>query len=333
MGGIKEFCTRPFEEIEISNTGEVYACCPNWNNFYSLGNIYKDTFDGVWNSKKAIDLRTRIMNKDYSLCDYQGCIYLKQNDFRSPYDVECKPVMTEYPQIVKYVYDYECNIACKICRNKIKRLSDEELELLNSKIDSFFLPFLQSAKKLIINAYGDPFGSRHSRLVVQKAAAKYPNLKFDFHTNGILCNEKNFKDLNITPEKIDKIRISIHAATAETYGKIVPGGELLFPKIIENLKFLKELRKEHNFPVFIHFVISSDNYKEIPQFIEIAEEVNASPHFWEFRQENCSYPMEENLYIVRKDHPLHSELLKVLQHPKVKEYKEHFSPVFYDLIK
>ena len=333
MSGIKEFCTRPFEEIEIHNTGEVYTCCPNWNKFYSIGNIYKDSFDGVWNSEKAVDLRKRIMNKDYSLCDLQGCAYLKQQDFKSPYDVECKPVMTEYPQIVKYVYDYECNIACKICRNKIKRLSDEELELLNSKIDTFFLPFLQSAKKLIINAYGDPFGSRHSRIVVQKAAEKYPNLKFDFHTNGILCNEANFKALNITPEKIDKIRISIHAATAETYGKIVPGGELLFPKIIENLKYLKEIRKQNDFPVYIHFVISSINYKEIPMFIDIAEEVNASPHFWEFRQENCSYPMEENLYIVRKDHPLHNELVKVLQHPKVKQYKDHFSPDFYDLIK
>ena len=152
MDDIKEFCTRPFEEIEISNTGEVYACCPNWNNFYSLGNIYKSSFNDIWNSDKAVELRKRIMNKDYSLCDLQGCLYLKQKDFRSPYKVNCKPVMTEFPQIVKFVYDYECNIACKICRDRIKRLTDEELELLNSKIDSFFLPFLQNAKKLIINA-------------------------------------------------------------------------------------------------------------------------------------------------------------------------------------
>lgn len=327
-----EYCKRPFEEIEISNTGEVYTCCPNWNNFYSIGNIYKNSFNEIWNSQKAIDLRKRIMNKDYSLCDKQGCIYLKQNDFNSPYTTNCMPVMDEYPKTVKFVYDYECNIACKICRDHIKRLPDEDLNLLNSKIDTFFLPFLQSAKVLIINAYGDPFGSRHSRLVIKKAAEKYPDLKFDFHTNGILCNEANFAALNISPEKISKIRISIHAATKETYGKIVPTGELLFPKIKENLIYLSKLRKQYNFPVYIHFVVSSTNYKEIPQFIELAEEVNASPRFWEFRQENCSYQMQENLYVVRKDHPLHQDLLKVLQNKKVKENKDFFSPSLYDLI-
>lgn len=328
----KEFCPRPFEEIEINRFGDVHTCCPNWNNAYTIGNIYRDTLEGVWNSNKAIDLRKRVMNKDYSLCDKQSCAYLKQNFFPTPYDIEYKPVMTQYPQVVKFVYDFECNIACRICRDHIKRHTDEELEFLNSRIEPVLLPLLQSAKKLIINAYGDPFGSRHSRLVIQKAAEKYPDLKFDFHTNGILCNEENFKALNITPEKIDKIRISIHAASAKTYGKVVPNGEVLFPKIIQNLYYLKELRKTYNFPVFIHFVISSLNYTEIPQFIEIAEKVNASPHFWEYRRENCSYEEKEDVYIARKDHPLHSKLVEVLKHPKVKEYKDNFSPEIYDLI-
>ena len=329
----KEFCKRPFEEIEISNTGDVYTCCPNWNNFYSIGNIYKYSLNEIWNSEKAIDLRTRILNNDYSLCDMQGCLYLKQDDFNSSYITNCTPVMKEYPKVVKFAYDYECNIACKICRDHIKRLPDKDLELLNSKIDTFFLPFLQGAKVLIINAYGDPFGSRHSRLVIQKAAEKYPDLKFDFHTNGILCNKTNFRDLNITPDKISKIRISIHAATKETYEKIVPNGKILFPKIIENLKYLKEIRKEYNFPVYIHFVVSSINYNEIPDFIDIANEVNASPRFWEFRQENCAYQMQENLYVVNEEHPLHNDLLRVLKDKRVKENKNFFSPSIYDLIK
>lgn len=327
-----KFCTRPFEELEIHNTGEVYACCPNWNKFYSIGNIFKDSFENVWNSDKAIELRKRILNFDYSLCDKEGCAYLKQNFFPSKYELNCTPVMNNYPLTVKFVYDYECNIACKICRDRMKRLSDDELNLLNSKIDTFFLPMLKNAKVLIINAYGDPFGSRHSRLVVQKAAKMYPDLKFDFHTNGILCDETHFKNMNITPDKIEKIRISIHAATAKTYGKIVPNGEIYFPKIIENLKYLQKLRQTNNFPVYIHFVVCSDNFEEIPAFIDIAEEVGAVPHFWEYRQENCAWQNPENLYVSRKDHPLHQKLVKVLQHPKVKRYKDNFSPVLYDEI-
>lgn len=328
-----KFCTRPFEEVEIHHNGEVYACCPNWNKFYSIGNIFKDSFENVWNSPKAVDLRQRILNDDYSLCDYDGCAYLKQKYFVSKYTPDCKPVMSDYPLTLKFVYDYECNIACKICREKIKRLSDEELELLNSKIDTFFLPMLKSAKVLIINAYGDPFGSRHSSLLVKKAAEMYPKLKFDFHTNGILCNETHFKNMNITPDRIEKIRISIHAASGKTYEKIVPNGKVYFPQIIDNLKYLKKIRQENNFPVYIHFVVTSDNYQDIPKFIDIAEKYDAIPHFWEYRRENCAWDNPENLYISRIDHPLHKKLVKVLQHKKVKKYKDNFSPVLFDEIK
>ena len=327
------FCTRPFHEIEIHSTGEVYTCCPNWNKFYSIGNIFKDSFENVWNSDKAIDVRKRILNNDYSLCDVENCPYIKQNDFVGDFNQnDCEPIMKKSPTIVKFVYDKECNIACKICRDKIKRLSDEDLELLNSKIDTFFLPLLESTESLIVNSYGDPFGSRHSSLLIKKAAEKYPNLKFDFHTNGILCNETHFKNINITPDKIGKIRISIHAATAKTYAKTVPNGEFYFPKIIENLRYLQKLKKEYNFPVYIHFVVTSDNYKEIPDFIKLAEEVDASPRFWEYRETNCDYQNPENLFVCNEDHPLHKELVKVLQHPLVKQYKQYFSPIMYDKI-
>ena len=329
----KDFCTRPFEEIEIHNTGEVYTCCPNWNKFYSIGNIFKNSIDEVWNSDKAQELRKRVINKDYSLCDVNSCIYCNQKLFLSAYDTKCTPIMEQYPLIVKFCYDYECNIACSICRDKMKRLSDEELEILNSKIDTFFLPLLKSAKTLIINSYGDPFGSRHSRQVIQKAAKMYPDLKFDFHTNGILCNEQNFKNLNITPDRIEKIRISIHAATKETYGKIIPNGEIYFPKLIENLKYLGELKKTNNFQFYIHFVVTQFNYKEMPDFVRLAKEVNAIACFWEFRQENCAYPNKDNHYIYKEEHPLHQDFLKVLKDPILLTYKENISPVILNLIK
>lgn len=328
----KKFCTRPFEEIEIHNTGEVYTCCPNWNNFYSIGNIFEQSIEEVWNSQRAKEFRRRILNNDYSLCDSNGCTYCKQSLFMSPYSTDCKSQMEEYPKIVKFCYDYECNIACTICRDKLKRLPQEDLELLNSKIDTFFLPFLKSAKTLIINSYGDPFGSRHSRLVIQKAAEKFPDLKFDFHTNGILCNETTFKNLNITPDKIEKMRISIHAATAQTYGKIVPEGEIYFPKITENLKYLAQIRKTNHFEFYIHFVLTPLNYQEMPDFVRLAEEVGAIPCFWEFRQENCAYPNLDNHYILRPDHPKHKDFLKVLKNPILKTYKENISPAILELM-
>ncbi len=332
MVEIKPFCTRPFEEIEIHPAGDVYTCCPNWNKFYSIGNIYKNSIDEIWNSKNAQEVRKRILNNDYSLCDINACTYCSQSLFTSPYNTKCTPIMEEYPIIVKFCYDYECNIACSICRDGIKRLSDEKLEELNSKIETFFLPFLKSAKTLIINSHGDPFGSRHSRLVIQKAAKIYPNLKFDFHTNGLLCNEASFKNLNITPDRIEKIRISIHAATAQTYGKIVQNGEIYFPKLIENLKYIAKIREKNPFALYVHFVITKLNYKEMPAFVRLAQEFGAIPCFWEFRQENCAYQNTDNHYVFNPNHPLHQDFLEVLKDPILLTYKENITPVILDLI-
>lgn len=334
MRKLNNFCPNPFQCIEIHKTGAVYTCCPNWNKFYEIGNIFEHTFDEVWNSPAAVEFRTRIMNNDYSLCDGQTCFYLQNKMFYTDFETNYKPVMEEYPLIIKFAYDFECNIACKICRDKMYVSPEDKLNLLNSKIDSFFLPLLKSAKILIINAAGDPFGSRHSRLIIQKAAETYPSLQFDFHTNGINCNKQTLENLNITADRINQIKISMHAATAKIYSKIInsPESSKLFDRILDNLAFLKEFRKIHPFPLFLNFVVTSENYKEIPAFIDMAEKYNADPHFWEFRQENCAYPMEENLYVCNDNHPLHNELIKIMQNEKIKRYKENFSPILQKLI-
>ncbi len=330
-----KFCPEPFERVELHNTGEIFACCPNWNDRYYLGNIKDNSVEEVWNSERAIDLRRRILNNDYSLCNKDRCVYLKSGfppAMTAEYE-NYQPKMEQYPLAIKFVYDYECNIDCSICRDRIKRYPDEELNELNAKIDTFFLPMLKHARILTINAYGDPFGSRHSKLLIQKAAKMYPDLKFDFHTNGILINKSVLENINITADKIETVRISIHAATKETYGKIVTNGEKLFPKIVENLKFLKEMRKQNNFKLFIHFVVLPENFKEMPKFVDLAEKYDAIPCFWEFRQGNCSYHNEHNNYIYEETHPLHKELVKVLQSPKIKKYREFVAPLLDKLIK
>ncbi len=329
------FCPEAFERVEIHNTGEVFACCPNWNNRYYLGQIKDNSVEEIWNSDRAIELRTRILNNDYSLCDKDRCVYLKSGfpPAMSADYINYKPKMEKYPLAIKFVYDYECNINCSICRDKIKRYPAKELEELNSKIDTLFLPILQHAKILTINAYGDPFGSRHSRLLIKKAAKMYPDLKFDFHTNGILINKTVLDNINITADKIETVRISIHAATKETYGKIVTNGEALFPQITNNLEYLKELRKQNYFKLFIHFVVLPENFKEMPAFVDLAEKYDAIPCFWEFRQGNCSYHNEKNNYIYEESHPLHKELVEVMQSPNLKKYRDFIAPLLDKLIK
>ena len=68
-------CYQPFDEIEIYNSGRVYTCCPSFfKEDYYLGNIFEvDTFDEIWYSDKAIELRKRIIQNDFSLCNTDIC--------------------------------------------------------------------------------------------------------------------------------------------------------------------------------------------------------------------------------------------------------------------
>ncbi len=330
-----KFCKEPFQNIEIHPNGVVYACCPNFSNYYQIGNILEHSFEEVWNSEKVQELRKRILNSDYSLCNINGCSFCKQNDFPLDYmkDEDCKVVMEKSPFVVKLCYDYECNITCKMCRDKIRTLSEEELNDFNSKIKTFFIPLLKETGLLKVNAHGDAFGARHTRQLIAEVAKTYPNLKFDFQTNGLLCNEKVFNSLNLSASKIQVMRISIHAATAETYSKIVNGGKKLFPILLKNMEYLSELRKEKEFEFYVHFVVSAVNFKEIPDFIKLAEQYGAIPYFWELFESQYSYTPKENDFVHYKNHPLHNELLKVLEDPIIKKYKKNFSPVLYDMIR
>lgn len=327
-----DFCPIPFSEMEIHNDGNVYVCCPNWNNYYSIGNIYKDSLENVWNSEKAIDLRKRVLSGDYSLCRKDKCYTLHDKNFYSEFKTDFKPKMENFPMKIKLGYDYECNIACSICRDEIKRYPESELKALDEKIDSFIIPMLKSAKILVINTHGDPFGSRHSRKVIKRAIEEYPELKFDFTTNGILCNKKMLDDLNVTSERIDTIRVSIHAATAKTYGKIVKNGEKLFDLLQENLEYISSLKSKHNFDFVLNFVVMANNYKEMPQFVEMSEKYNALPVFWEYKNDACAYTeFSNNLSVVDEKHKEHKNLIKVLHHPNMYKYPHCLYPMLYEL--
>ena len=122
----------------------------------------------------------------------------------------------------------------------------------------------------MINQSGEALSSKLSRTMIKAISKSYPNIKFALLTNGILCNRENLAELGIE-EKISSVIVSLNAATKETYDKFVIGGN--YELVIKNLKYLKEKMKSGTCNcVIISFVITSINYKEIPEFIQFAKE-------------------------------------------------------------
>lgn len=325
-------CRVPFEFLEIYEDGSVNCCCPWYNNFLSLGNVYNTKFEDVWNSEVAIDLRTRLLNNDYSLCNLEICpTFRNEHLLFDPEVTNYTPVTKKYPRVVNFCHDNECNAFCTICRDSIIRNSDDELAIKNKNIEDVFLPLLKDAEKVSICGKGDPFASRNCRNLISAIAATYPNIKFDFITNGVLANKKMLTELGVL-DKIVGVTISPHSVRKETYDKIVRGGN--FNKVLENIKMFSKMKKEEKIEEFtLIFVVHSVNYREMPAFVEFAEKHNAKPVFWEYRK-TCA-EMEKNyeeVAIFEPTHRDHHKLIEVLKHENFNRKIDPLHPLLRNLI-
>lgn len=55
-------CPQPFQRLTISDKGEIFPCCSDWTESYSIGNINTMTLIEAWSSKKINHLR-KCMNE------------------------------------------------------------------------------------------------------------------------------------------------------------------------------------------------------------------------------------------------------------------------------
>jgi radical SAM protein with 4Fe4S-binding SPASM domain len=87
-------------------------------------------------------------------------------------------------------------------------------------------------------------------------------------TNGLLFNRDVVKKL---PEfsKLKKIKISLDGADAETNDSI--RGEGTFDKVIQNIPLIK---KENSFEIILMFTVMKRNFRNLPSFIKLCQELS-----------------------------------------------------------
>ncbi len=303
------FCPQPFEQIEIYENGDVYTCCPNFINFFSIGNIYHQCFDEIWNGEKALNFRKKILSGDFSLCsnncNRKTCLN-EQKDYLNE-------KVTMYPREIAVSSDKSCNVQCKICRDKLINIKHNENNI-KEEIEKYWLPIFKDAQIIRFGCTGEPFFSVKEKLMIKMVADSYPKVKFDFHTNGILGNEVLLKELNVY-SRMREITVSVHAATEKTYNSIVNAGN--YKKVLENLNLYSKMKKNnllHRFRLI--FVVMSYNYNEMVDFAKLSQELGADVEFWAYRKNDT---MLSNIYnevsVVEKSNPSHNDLLKILENP------------------
>ena len=304
------FCIQPFNRIEIYENGDVYNCCPYFIKYYCIGNIYKSSFDSIWNGEKVRLLRRNLLNGDFSLCD-DICNQKMHNECECP---NIKETVEKYPLEISISTDHICNVKCKICRDK-QYGTKYNKETLEDEFDNLWLPIFKDAELLRFGCTGEPFASYKETMLIKKAAEKYPNLKFHFHTNGILANEKKFKELGVF-NKIDIITLSLHSASRWTYNKIVRGGD--WDKVMKNIKLYSKMKEEGLLRKFIMaFVVYDENYKDMEKFAKMAKKYNAIAEFWALRYVKIT-EIGQNFdkhSLINEKHKNHKDLIKILKKP------------------
>jgi len=322
-------CRIPFECFEIQQNGNVNSCCIDYlKNKTPVGNIEKQDFDEIWNGKMLTDLRQKVLNGDYSMCNRDiCCIYEPYVEGEKIFDYK------KGPKEVKVSYDFECNYNCIICRDVIKINTPEEMELY----DKVYLPKVIEASKNaeVVNLLGsgDPLFSRHARLLMKELIKTYPKIKFNLFTNGLLLDEKNLTELGIQ-DNIHGLSVSVDAVKSETYKKILRADG--FDTVVKNLEVMSEWKKEGkiNF-ITLNFVVSLFNYKEMTEFAKFAQKLDCEAFFsgyrpWESAELHKKY---NEVAVFEPTNKHYKEFVKILKNPVFKD-KKHctFEQRLFDIV-
>jgi molybdenum cofactor biosynthesis enzyme MoaA len=245
--------------------------------------IHTDDFDELFDSEKIKSFKSNVIKEDYSNCSkcskYQN---YKQGSDSAFYN--WKSFIEEYGLYGKRYYynkdkieDYPlysinlnvsevCNLKCKPCRKdfiiKEPDLTPEDYEKIIKKI--------KSVKRLKIGCDGETFFSKIYMKILSEDLTKDSELEnVEIFTNGTCMTEKRLKEIHPNNWNIIKeVRISIDAATKETYKLVRANNDNQWENLLKNIKYLKE---NYNVKMASCFTISKYNYKDTMDFIDFAE--------------------------------------------------------------
>jgi wyosine [tRNA(Phe)-imidazoG37] synthetase (radical SAM superfamily) len=324
----KCFCHFPFTLAEIHPTGNVFLCCPTWSGNRSIGNIFKDSPDQLWNSVEAQSIRAGIITGSFSKCERHICpeIVAGTLPLRDKTDPQ-RIFLDRGPETVKLCHDNTCNLSCPSCRTEMIVANRERQSQLDRILHEFILPFLKDTKWLFLAGDGDPFASRHYREILWETAVN-ASMRIKLHTNAILCDERAWDDCRLHG-RTDEVLVSIDAATPETYAVVRRGGD--FARLRRNLEFLAKLRAAGEIKQFtLAFVVQAINFREMPAFVRLGKDLRVDRvgfsriQHWPRGMTDVQF---REAQVWREDHPLRRELSAVLRDPILTDPIAHLGNV------
>lgn len=307
-----KICERALYAQVMNREGIVRPCA--WAGFYTLGDLKENTLAEIYHSEAARRFRQTLIDETYDFCNSEECPYMA-NDELDKHIIELDEI-PEYPQELSLAYDNRCNYHCTCCVARNDEEIDPEVE---KKIEHEIRVALPHIKSCNANGQGEFFvSSGIMKLISEWEPGKIKNATFSLETNGSLFTPQNWEKIKNVAEADLTVVVTVHSFEETAY-QYLSGTNIKIERVLENLRFIKELREEGKVNTFvITTVMQERNFRTLPQFIErCLEEFGADTvRIRRFLPEKA---MDENIewfFDVRNPlHPYHQEYLDVMKHP------------------
>lgn len=298
-------CKWPFDSLFVDSTNFA-TCCPIWLNqkYVIFKKDYPDLVDPwkIWNHQIFQDLRKKLLNANFSAC--HNCPRYKISELDDNLDSDNKIIMERGPKRLVMSDEFICNLQCWTCRkHKITKEAPSSIVNIRNNILQEFLP---TAKLFSFLHSGEALVSQYYRNMILNYDWDSTDIDIELFSNCTLISRywdrmENFRS------RLKCILLSIDAGTEEYYKKIRGGN-------FQNVVRAMELFQQNNIELWTNMTITSENFKDITNFIQLSKKFGATKielkKFYKWWQSDEEWK-EKAIHL--EDHPQHSEFAAIIK--------------------
>lgn len=257
-------------------------------------------------------------DETYDYCNAEECPYMANGELED-HIIELDEI-PDYPQELSLAYDNHCNYKCTCCVARKNDPFDPEVE---KKIEQEIRVALPHIKCCTGNGQGEFFVSPSiMRVVSEWEPEKIENATFSLESNGSLFTPENWEKVKNLANANLTVVVTVHSFEEAAY-QYLSGTNLKIDQIINNLKFIKQLRDEGKVNTFvIATVVQERNFRTLPQFLDRCLNEFGADRIT-VRRFLPERAMDENIewfFDVRNPlYPYHNEYLKMMKAPILKD--------------
>ena len=192
-----------------------------------------------------------------------------------PPDATMPSALREYPRKLFVETTTRCNLGCFMCVKQSEGCAMTEGDL-SPALFAALEPAFPHLEALVLNGIGEPLlNPRLDEYIRRAKRLMAAGSWIGFQTNGLLLT--NLRALSLVEAGLDRICISVDAASPEMFRRVREGGELTaIEKAFAALNEAKERCNRPEVQIGIEFVAMRSNLGELPAALRWSAEQGAS---------------------------------------------------------